>query len=113
MTIKNLQTLRNPDYSNNTEIIQLWDKIVNSPTVKNNIKAIEIDQATANSYAGNFFGLLSNELGIDSEMWIPTCIINNTSGVTYNGFRKINLIEPNTAEYILTMLEDLLKKRKK
>jgi len=102
MDIEKLRTLNNPVIEIDSKLIQDWDKIVNTEFVKNNISPTEISQAVGNSYIGNFFGLLSNELNIPMDVWVPTMIINNlTNPLDYKGDRKIYIISPDTIDAIL------------
>jgi len=104
MTIKDKQTVNFTDWDFNK--IQIWEKILSSELVQNNIAETTLDLATTYTYRYNFIGLLSNELGIDPEVWYIHLRINGLeSPLDFNGNNKIKVLNPDVAETIIKKIQ--------
>jgi len=107
MTIDKLITLKTREINLNPDLIQLWDKIVNLPDVKENTVGKIISPAVANSYIGNFYGLLGNELNLPEDAFYPTLLVNNLRNpVDYSGSEIIYIISPDVFEKYHTLIKE-------
>ena len=82
------------------------EKIIISNILVNSIREVMIDQALANSYIGNFYGLLHNHFKINIELWYLLLRLNGyNNSLDYNGETIIKIPDPEKIETIMELIK--------
>jgi len=90
--------------------IQLLDKIIYKLKQLSKIKIKTISPAQAESYRGNFYGLLT-ELGFDEDLWLPTLWLNGyKNNLDYDAKTELLTFDPVDLETVMNLF--LLQEKK-
>ena len=110
MKIDDLKNKNLANFNLDTYKVQLLDKVLYKIKQNGNITINEITPAMANSYKGNFYGLLA-ELGIDEDLWLALLWLNGyENNVEYDGKTKLQFFDINEFEYAMKLF--MLQKKK-
>ena len=83
------------------ETLHIYESLIHTPIVKDNIVTKIIEPVIAEKYVGDFYGLLHNELKIPNYAYYIMLRINHIrSSLEYDGFREIKLLKPEAYETI-------------
>ena len=100
MNINNLHDI--DDTMLSKELIHKLEPYVHTQLIKDNIKQVTIEKGKSKTFVGNFYGLLKNELFIDSKYWYLNMRINGfKSSLDYNGETVINIVNSEILDLII------------
>lgn len=86
-----------------------WESILNTPIIIDNTKLTTVNEGISNSYTGNFYGLLSNELKIPQVYWYINMRVNGYEcTLDYDGASTFYIIDPSVLEDCLNIIRNQL-----
>jgi len=89
------------------ELVGIWDKILAMGYLEDKVKIVRLETGIVNTYVGDLFGLLNNELGIVRDAWYVIMKLNGyDSSVEYDGREWLLIPDPDAIEDILEKIKN-------
>jgi len=100
MNINELLTIT--DHMISKEMIMKLEPYVGESILLDNINIVTIPKGKTRTFIGNFYGILKNELKIDSKYWYINMRVNGyKSPMEYKGEDKIKIVSSSILDLLI------------